>query len=183
VRLCLQEDTISISRSSAWRISPPTDSRAAKPHLGPLAGWRMIVFKCSRAARRGSPSRSRRSRFAAPGRGRREGVQLLDRVRLGRVGTDMQDPCRMPFGEASSRSSRKTSFCVRVAGCPLVDARRNVIISRYVFTTTALRALSQVAAETRHRWQDLRRDHAAGRRIDLLLNSSRRWLDRHLTPP
>jgi hypothetical protein len=53
----------------------------------------------------------------------------------------------MPFGEASSRSSRKAAFYVRVAGCPLVDARRNVIISRYVLTTTALRALSQVAAE------------------------------------
>ena len=79
--------------------------------------------------------------------GGEKACKLLDRVRLGRVGTDMQDLRRMPFGEASSRSSRKTPFCVRVAGCPLVDAHRNVIISRYVFTTTALRALSQVAAE------------------------------------
>jgi hypothetical protein len=35
---CLQEGTVSIFRSSAWRISSPTHSRAAKPHfLGPGA--------------------------------------------------------------------------------------------------------------------------------------------------
>ena len=81
----------------------------------------------------------------------------------------------MPFGEASSRSSRKTPFCVRVAGCPLVDARRNVIISRYVFTTPLCERYRRSRPKTRHRWR-LRRHHAAGRRIDLLLNSSRRWL-------